>query len=57
MSGDYADWFAKQVFDGKRVQQQRGATELSHGPGLTPPDLEDAAPAEGGRYHGKTPRQ
>ncbi|WP_167374110.1 hypothetical protein [Mycobacterium paraffinicum] len=57
MNGDHADWFGKLVFDAKHAQRRGGATEFSHGPGLTPPGLEDAAPAEGGRYHGKTPRQ
>lgn len=30
-------------------------SEFGWGSGLTPPGLEDAPPAEGGRYHGKAP--
>lgn len=32
-----------------------GASEFGWGSGLTPPGLEDAPPARGGRYRGKTP--
>ncbi len=32
------------------------AGEMSWGPGLTPPGLEDVPPGEGGRYRGKAPR-
>lgn len=32
------------------------AGEMSWGPGLTPPGLEDVPPAQGGGYRGKTPR-
>ncbi|GAC61579.1 hypothetical protein [Gordonia sihwensis] len=32
-----------------------GPGEYSWGPGLTPPDLQDARPDEGGLYRGKSP--
>lgn len=32
-----------------------GPGEQSWGPGLTPPDLQDARPADGGMYRGKSP--
>lgn len=32
-----------------------GASEFSHGPGLRPKHLENAAPCDGGRYKGKSP--
>lgn len=35
--------------------QTPGESEFSHGPGLRPRHLEDALPAEGGRYRGTTP--
>lgn len=31
------------------------ASEYSYGDGLTPPGKENVSPADGGRYHGKTP--
>lgn len=36
-------------------RQPSGPGEYSWGPGLTPPSLEDARPADGGRYRGKSP--
>lgn len=36
-------------------QLESEVSEFSWGPGLTPPGLENASPADGGRYHGTTP--
>jgi hypothetical protein len=52
-------WIADAVFDAKRPgwrgRNRAGASEFSHGRGLTPPGLEGAGEAEGGRYRGRTP--
>ncbi len=37
------------------ARQHPEAGEYSWGPGLTPKGLENAAPADGGMYRGKTP--
>lgn len=44
------------VEDRPVAQGHPDAGEYSWGPGLTPQGLEDALPADGGRYHGKTPK-
>lgn len=36
-------------------REDKGASEFSFGPGLTPKGLENAPPSRGGRYRGKTP--
>lgn len=36
-------------------RQFEGPGEYSWGPGLTPPDLQDARPVDGGLYRGKSP--
>ena len=48
-------WNLDATADAKRHPNRPGATEFSHGPGLTPPGLEDATEAEAGRYRGTTP--
>lgn len=40
-----------------RSLENNDASELSWGDGLVPPGYEDATPAEGGMYKGKSPRQ
>lgn len=39
----------------ERMMQDNGAGEFSWGAGLDVPGYEDAPPAQGGRYKGKTP--
>lgn len=40
-----------------RDLENNDASELSWGEGLVPPGYEDASPAEGGMYRGKSPAQ
>lgn len=37
------------------IGETPGASEFSHGPGLRPKHLDEAAPEGGGRYRGKSP--
>lgn len=39
----------------RNPEQRAEASEFSWGEALTPKGLENAPPAQGGRYHGKTP--
>ena len=58
--GDILGDFAEGIFVARarsRSLEKNGASEFSYGNGLNPPGLENADPAEGGRYHGKSPRQ
>lgn len=64
---DYLDLFARDVFDAKRIRDQRGASEFSHGPGRVVPWVESRARAQhrmpepsdgyGTPYFAKTPPQ
>ena len=49
------DWLDAAIDRAKCGPHRPDASEFSQGRGLTPPGLEDATEAEGGRYHGRTP--
>ena len=49
------DWLDAAIDRAKCGPHRPDASEFSHGRGLTPPGLEDANEAEGGRYQGRTP--
>ena len=52
---EISDWLDAAIDRAKRGPHRPDASEFSHGRGLTPPGLEDASEADGGRYRGRTP--
>ncbi|MDT5284204.1 MAG: hypothetical protein QOJ20_5399 [Mycobacterium sp.] len=54
MSAQIPEWLADAIVRARRGPHRADASEFSHGGGLTPPGLEDATEADGGRYRGRT---